>query len=97
MKCLYFVLWAVCALFWSVWVFSLSMPLDPYACQSVVCDWLRSALFLLLLPCAVLYIALTMIMFFRMIKRRSSLKVELATSAFTLLAIAYTALRFPAY
>jgi len=38
-----------------------------------------------------------MIMFFRMIKRRSSLKVELATSAFTLLAIAYTALRFPAY
>jgi len=38
-----------------------------------------------------------MIMFFRMIKRRSSLKVELATSAFTLLAITYTALRFPAY
>jgi|GEM_PF-1942992 hypothetical protein len=97
MKYLYFALWVVCALFWSVWLFSLSMRLDPYACQSVVCDWMRSALFLLLLPCAALYVALTMNIFLRMIKRPSSLKVELATSAYTLLAIAYTALRFPSY
>lgn len=97
MKYLYFVLWAACAVFWSMWVLSLSMPLDPYACHAVVCDWLRSALFFLLLPCAALYVALAVIMFLRMIKRSSLLKVELAISAFTLLAIAYTALEFPAY
>jgi hypothetical protein len=97
MRFLYFVLRAACALFWFVWVLSLSMPLDPYNCQAVVCDWLLASLFFLLLPFAALYVALAIIMFLRVIKRRSLLKVELVISAFTLLAIAFTALKFPVY
>jgi len=31
MKYLYFALWVVFALFWSVWVFTLSMSQGPYA------------------------------------------------------------------
>lgn len=97
MKCVYGILWVICAVVLGAWVLSMSSVTDTYACKAQFCGWLRLSLYVLLLPCAALTLALGVTMVARMHRLRIALKAELAMSGICVAAIFYIVRNYPAY